>query len=1186
MPTPNSQIIAPATKTTSIGGDANQNQSRAADPGQSVWVGASAGSGKTKVLTDRVLRLLLPRSDGKPGTAPEKILCLTFTKIGASEMALRIGQKMAKWAILDEEQLYAALEDLRGIPPDPATTEAARRLFAQVIDAPGGLKILTIHSFCQSVLGRFPVEAGLPPHFSVADDTITRPLQQKAMETVLRQAQAAPTSPLATAIQSLSRIKDEGGLGDILETLMGERTRLFFMQRHFGSLPQIESALYTCLGLAPGDDESTLLQAGFAPQALDEGGLREAAKVMAANKSTTMQDRSTKMTALLDRLPDIKNLDLWSLYATYCAAFLKQDGAPFKDLVVKAIRDSAPDIAAVMAAEAARLVALEDKLKTARCAKTTHDLLVAGLALLRAYRQEKSTRAVLDYDDLIACTLDLLRGQSMNIPAPEAAAWVRYKLDQGIDHILIDEAQDTNPEQWDIIHALCDEFFSGDGARPDIDRTIFAVGDEKQSIFGFQRAAPEKFHTAKNTYATRAQEAGKRFDPVDMTISFRSTPAVLALTDAVFNTAEPWRDLGLAPETIISHTSFRAGQQGSAELWPMIEVDTPPEPEAWALPVVEERSENAETLLATTLATTIGKWMAKGEILPAYNRPIRPGDIMILVRSRGTIVEHLVRAFKSAKIPVSGIDRMVLSDQIAVQDMLAAARFALQPEDDLSLACLLKSPLIGFDEDRLYRTAIDRGTSSLWSSLRERDGGDVTTWLSALIARSGAVHPYEFFSHVLRHPCPADPTGNGLRAMAARLGEDATDPLQEFLTTTLQFEQDNPPSLQQFLRWQAEGSTEIKREQESGSDKIRIMTVHAAKGLQAPIVILPDTVHTPTSIGKIGTAERLIWAQHDGTVLPLWSPRKDDDCSLYNQLLLERKTRLEEEYRRLFYVALTRAADRVIVAGCKKSSRDPGEECWYKMAERAFARLESAPPPGQDLESFIPDAGADSLGWRLSNPQTDAPDMVEKDTKGKGAITPACADWSWLERDPPQEDQPPRPWSPSRPSDPEPAMASPLGAVTNPYRFRRGNATHALLQYLPALPHEQWERAAQYFITGQDLSDAVRQDVVHETLTLLTHPDFTALFGPGSMAEVPITGLIGGKLVSGQIDRLVITDTEILIVDYKTNRPPPLDVKDIPALYRSQMKAYRDTLQKIYPARRIRTFLLWTDGPRMMEVDA
>lgn len=526
---------------------------------------------------------------------------------------------------------------------------------------------------------------------------------------------------------------------------------------------------------------------------------------------------------------------------------------------------------------------------------------------------------------------------------------------------------------------------------------------------------------------------------------------------------------------------------------------------------------------------------------------------------------------------------MVLSEQIAVQDLLAAARFALLPEDDLSLAGLLKSPLLGIDEDTLFAAAVDRRGKSLWQAVKERLDPAITSWLTGLMAQAGTVRPYEFFSNLLHLPCPADPKGSGLRAMIRRLGDDCLDPLEEFLNTALHYEAENIPALQPFLNWQDEGDTTIKRELESAGGKIRIMTVHAAKGLQAPIVILPDTAHTATSIGKIGTQERLLWmAQNDGPPIPIWSARSGADCSLYNTTLNERKIRLTEEYRRLFYVALTRAADRLYIAGCVKN-RAPADESWYRLAEEGFKRLEKTCPPGLILEPLI-DEQADTPGYRLGNPQSAAPDRLKKDDREKAPVIPACADWTWLTGTPPEEENPPRPWSPSRPADPEPATRSPLDGAEDLYRFRRGVVTHTLLQFLPGLKQTQWQIAAENYVGKQDLGDAVKTGIVKETLAVLTDPDFGAVFGPGSMAEAPVTGLVDGKLVSGQIDRLLITADEIRIVDYKTNRPPPQHEKDVPALYRSQLRAYRDTLAKIYPARRIRCFLLWTDGPVMMEV--
>lgn len=574
--------------------DPDIQQGRAADPLQSVWVAASAGSGKTKVLTDRVLRLLLPASSTRPGTPAERILCLTFTKAGAAEMAVRITKALAGWAVQEEAGLQENLAKLLDRHPRPDEIEAARRLFAQVIDSPGGLKILTLHSFCQSVLGRFPLEAGLSPHTRVADENAIRPMQQNALEAVLRNAGKDPGGALHRALQELTAEKGEGDLLTLLQCLISERTQLTALLRHFGEGDAAHARLCRILGIDPEDKREKLLQDGLAR--MDEPALRAACAAMAIAKTASMQKAAQSIQALLDAA------DRAPLYPAYKAAFLTQDGNILARLTTKEI---APDIAAIMQAEAEQLYALEDRLKAAHCAAQTRNLLHLGTAMLDEYAAEKNRNGVLDYDDLIFHTLRLLSGDSMGTSPQAAAQWVMYKLDQGIDHILVDEAQDTNPEQWEIIHALCGEFFAGSGARPDLTRTIFAVGDEKQSIFGFQRAAPEKFRQAEAHYKAKAEEAGQRFASVPMNISFRSTASVLALTDAVFDTDAPWQLLGLPDGTRVEHVSHRQGQAGRVELWPLVSVDPAPDPAPWTLPITVEDTINAEALLCEKIARTI-----------------------------------------------------------------------------------------------------------------------------------------------------------------------------------------------------------------------------------------------------------------------------------------------------------------------------------------------------------------------------------------------------------------------------------------------------------------------------------------------------------------------------------------------------------------------------------------------------
>ncbi|MCB9987983.1 MAG: double-strand break repair helicase AddA [Rhodospirillales bacterium] len=1146
--------------------DPTVKQRNAANPHASVWVGASAGTGKTKVLVDRLLRLLLPRQDGRDGTLPHRILCLTFTKAAASEMALRINTILSQWAVIstddsgtDQKGLRTQLQELLGYEPSSDDIIAARRLFAQVVDTPGGLKIMTIHSFCQSVLGRFPLEAGLPPHFTVIDERQARELLITARDHMLRTARKNEDIPESPAFRMLATTQNESQFMSLLGHLTGER--LLLEKELPGadddlSLSAFHTKICALLDIESDADEDKILAAACKSDSFDESGLRSACAALATGTAASDQPKGIALQSWLDSSPHTRR-ENWK---SYSALYLKSDGAPYKKLITGKPAQNFPEAEPALQAESLRIFDIQDKLRAVRCAADTRNLFILGRSILQAYQSAKERLAALDYDDLILRTLALLQ-------KPDSAPWVLYKLDGGLDHVLIDEAQDTNPEQWQIISTLCDDFFSGNSAHDDIERTLFTVGDKKQSIYSFQRAAPQEFDRMKHHFATQIEAAAQKFTPETLNISFRSTKTVLRLVDTVF-AMDPARQ-GMENESP-EHISFRTGQAGLVELWPLFTLEDIPEEPPWTPPttIVESRGPGAQ--LAEHIGTTIARWLDNKDILESAGRPVIPGDIMILVRTRTAFVGQLVRALKTRKIPVSGIDRMVLGEQLAVMDLLALARFALLPDDDLTLACILKSPLIGWTEDQLYEIAIDRQNQSLWQTLGEKGPPKLVDWLQTLIFNAAADHPYEFFSRVLQQPCPADPV-SGLRAIIKRLGIDAQDPLDEFLNAALAFERDHIPALQDFLVWQQKEDIVIKREMEEAGNHVRIMTIHAAKGLQAPIVFLPDTIRTHAS----KRTPRLLWPDKSGLRLPLWSARSADDPALYQSARKKVEDRLDEEYRRLLYVAMTRAEERLYIAGyCGRTK--PIDDSWYNYVSAGFTAL-------GDTETI--EFGSQTA-LRITDPRTRDPDRAEKSQKTPQEISGPLPAMPWMTAPPPEEPDPPRPLTPSRPSEEQPAAQSPLSRQDT-YRFRRGNITHLLLQILPDLPVEKREATAAAYIDRQagDLPDSVRRDVVRETMAILSHPDYAPLFGPGSQAEIPVTGYVNGRLVSGQIDRILVTKDAIWIIDYKTNRPPPTEEQAIPALYRQQMKSYRDIVANIYDDRPVRCFLLWTDGPHLMEVN-
>lgn len=1144
----------PQTPPSARETDPNVLQRRASEPDTSVWVTASAGTGKTKVLTDRVLRLLLPREDGRPGTPAHKILCLTFTKAAASEMALRLSETLSQWAVLpegapeDKNSLRGKLKALLGRPATHEELKAARKLFAEVIDVPGGLKIMTIHAFCQSVLGRFPLEAKISPHFTVLEDAQAQTFMERARAAALTRAEVGSSDPLGKALAATAGAVNEEQFQSLLSVIARERAQLSALFTDNRDEQTLHAALCAQLDIPPNLSTDALI----AEFCANTGDLHAAARIMAEIGTKTDKENADKILPFLAATPEERP----NLLDTYTSAFVTQKHQPRAKFAGKAVCEADPGIPEILSREADRLLILREQINAANTAALTLNLLTLGRAVLDEYESLKTAAAALDFDDLILRTLELLTRENM-------AGWIHYKLDQGLDHVLIDEAQDTNPEQWKIAQALCSEFFYN-AQNSETDRTVFVVGDEKQSIYSFQRASPEEFEAMKHDFEHRVRDAGQKWDPVPMNTSFRSVKSVLNTVDAVFADPAARKGLGLAE---IEHTAYRRGQAGRVELWPLCESDEGKTPDLWTPLIEPEDQQSGQKKLATHIAKTIKNWLANGEKLESYDRAIQPGDIMILVRTRSKLVSQISRELKNAEIPLSGLDRMVLSEELAVQDMFAAAEFTLQPRDDLTLACLLKSPLIGLDEDKLYSLAIDRAPQTLLERVQQQ-APEIATYLHDLCKIAVRTGPFMLFSHILRTPCPGDEI-SGRRAFMARLGPDSMDPLDELLSAARQYEQTQTASLQHFINRQRAQNTEIKRQQHGEANEVRIMTVHGSKGLQAPVVILPDTIATPAQAP--GRAEkRLLWPSQTGLDVPLWSPRKDEDPAGYTTAMTALDEKLDEEYRRLLYVAMTRAEDRLYIGGAlnKKQSPDKRPEgCWYTLIENGLQRLETQ-------------AGEDG-GLCLTNPQREAPDKASKNIE-KQTKTLLLPDW--LRTPAPEETQDNRVYRPSR------ALETAISPLKDPqtHRFLRGNLTHKLLQLLPEIPPDRWQTVSERFLErySNDFDTQRRTEIIEETLRVLHDERFAAIFGLGSRAEVPITGFISGKgKISGQIDRLCVTEDEILIIDYKTNRPPPADQDGIPDIYREQLKTYAQILHGIYPGKTVRAALLWTDGPNLMPLD-
>jgi ATP-dependent helicase/nuclease subunit A len=1142
--------------------EADANQARASDPGASAWVSANAGTGKTAVLVKRVLRLLLA------GSRPESVLCLTYTKTAAAEMQNRLLSELADWATTSDDRLRDTLSKLMGRVPEAGDLRTARRLFACALEASGGLKIYTIHGFCERLLQRFPLEATVTPHFTVLDEQSAVLHKRDAFDAVVVKASDEPESSLGLALARIIGLTSEDYFRQVVNVALMKRAELARIMALHDSLEDWAEAeaeaLKQFLGVA-GKDEDALV-AAQADVLFDEQ-IDAVIAAFAAYASSAKTDKDADAA-----LRSARRTQGVSRSAALRSIFLTQKGEPRASVYTKGFGESAPSIAALLDEAKVAFAGLETDLAHLRVAEASGAVITLADAIQAEYERRKRDEAALDYDDLIGKTRHLLSRAG-------AAAWVLYKIDGGVDHILVDEAQVTNPEQWFIVEALAEEFFAGRGAS-ERTRTLFAVGDEKQSIYSFQGADPARFGTMGRAFGRRAQAADATWHEVPLNVSFRSTVPVLDAVDHVFAQGTAAQGLTFAENTIIKHHAFRQGQAGLVELWE-VETTEKPDPAPPFEPWNEDVSgANAIDALCKRIATTIAEWLAGDEALPSQGRAIKAGDILILVRRRNPFTAPMIRALKRAKIPVAGADRMRLMDQLAVQDLVALAEVLLMPEDDLALAVVLKSPLFDLNDDDLFALAHGR-KGSLWAELIDRGAKDprfkeAATRLSTWLGQADTLPPYEFFAELL------GAEGQLMRKrMLTRLGPEAAEAIDEFLDAALACDRDTAASLQGFVDELRHGEIDIKRDMDQDRDEVRIMTVHGAKGLQAPIVILPDTCVNPRGQGPRifeaprpghppGEVDHLLWPPAGHSGVPGLATAK---------AAAERSDR--EEYHRLLYVAMTRACDRLYVCGWQ-GVRGRDKNCWYDLVAEGLkahlsetvaedgstvsrmASTQEKPAKDEPKSAAAPEAPP-LPGWALTLATPErvrtrlTPSRLALNVEDGGSFGP---------------EQPP------------------LGpkALAGDLRFARGRLVHALLQHLPAVPPTEQKHAARTFVAarGGELPEALKQEIVSETLAIVGDARFAPLFEPGSLAEVPVVARFGkgeeGFDLEGQIDRLAILDGDLLILDYKTNRPPPTTPGEVAQAYVNQLAAYRLALRKMFPGKRLRAALLWTDGPTLMEI--
>lgn len=1114
--------------------EATQRQIMAARPDISTWVSANAGSGKTKVLTDRVARLLLD------GTPPQHILCLTYTKAAAAEMQNRLFKRLGDWAMLADEAL---IKELTALAPDKVLDSnilrQARTLFARAIETPGGLKIQTIHSFCSALLRRFPLEAGVSPQFKEMDPHQTRQILSEILKEIALDTKRGVIDVASLYVSDLD-------LTDLAEKIVAKRESL---------LPaRSASEIWSWFDLPEGYDTQSLLGEVFL------GGEREMfrdAATLLEGSSKADQKVAPFFRDWAGSEPDL------TLVEACCDKLLagEKTKTPFQSkfyaqhssLPTRKLINDHPEAFHRLEAFMKRIEAVRPRLYGLLDAKKTLALHQLAQEVLPPYLEKKAQLGLLDFDDMIRRARDLLSISNVS-------QWVLYRLDGGIDHILVDEAQDTSPDQWRVVQLLAGEFTAGEGARGDVTRTIFVVGDHKQSIYSFQGAAPEAFDTMKAHFGAQLGAVDQPLQDLALQFSFRSSPAILAATDAVFATSQGV-GVGGTPE----HIAFFDDIPGRVDLWSLEEPEELTEEEKeqrdkdesrWEDPMDLVQAEEPNPRLAKRISNFVADLLSSGTIpeKSGEGRRIEPGDILILVQRRSTLFRLILRELKShpAGIPVAGADRMTLGEEMAVKDICSLLAFLSLQDDDLALAEVLKSPLFNWSERDLYQLAHGRTTITLWRALFERQAEWPETFaiLEDLRQVSDFLRPYDLIERVLiRH--------DGRRKFIARLGKEAEDGLDALLHQARTYESNETPSLTGFLAWLDAQDIQLKRVLDENSNLVRVMTAHGSKGLEAPIVILPDTLKPLRE-----TPEEFI-EPHPGQLI--WKGVKEQRSDVTKSTLKRLKEADLAEDRRLLYVAMTRAEKWLVVCGAGKSKPDT----WYDLIEKG---LETLPTEACDL------AGA--LGRRYARGTW--PEL-RSTTQAMGKTTPVLPDWALKSAPLPQATI-----ATISPSDLGGAKALPGEAALfdTEAAMRRGRQLHLLIEVLPDVAPQDRQSVARFLLSSGE--DAALEEelpaLIEEALSVIEGQYDWDIFGPNSLSEVPYTAQMGDRTIHGIIDRLIVAPDRIRIVDYKSNAVVPKTLEDIPEGLLRQLGAYAQACGEIYPEREIEVALLWTRTAKLQPV--
>lgn len=1100
-------------------------------PVASVWITANAGSGKTTYLTRRVVTLLLL------GVTPERICCITYTKAAASEMRHRVLSQLRQLLLMDEAACRAKIETWLNRAATAEDVARARSLFGLVLDSPsGGLQLTTIHGFCQTILRRFPLEAGINPHFTVLEDGAADRLIAAEKNRLLNHYKG-DYPELNAALSLIAERTSESRFEDYIDAIVVRRGQWESIWRGQSS-ESLRAHLFALNGVPENASEQMLIDT-FATCITDAqaAAIRAALPDLQNHSKAAEQNMGRVLAAWLECAADQRS----SLIDAFCDLFLtKSEGTIRKTLLNKKEYPDGHPLREAVESIAQCAWRFQQSLAALASAEESYAMAVLARTLLEQYARAKEQQHALDYDDLIGKTRELFAN-------PALLGWVMTKLDHRIDHLLVDEAQDTSGEQWSITDLLVEELIAAsDGVGSgNVPRSLLVVGDEKQSIYSFQGAAPELFASTRSAFEAKLSPSYAPLNREALASSYRSAAPVLALVDEVAKL--PGMAAALSAEGQIEpHVLTRDTAAGSVTLYPPVIAPEPAPATPLTMPMEYTLTQSAARQLADTIAATIEDWLHSGRPLVNLGRPIEAGDILILVRSRTSIVLPLIRTLERRNIPVAGMDRLTLSKHLAVRDLLALMAFVLNPADDLALAQVLRSPIIGISEDALRALCFGR-SGTLFAAL-----GNHPLILQALECRHAT--PYDFLSEILEV--------QGRRSLfATRFGEEVHEILDELKSQAAALPEGMAPTLANFYDWLSGSERQIKREQETGStDRVRIMTVHGAKGLEAPVVVLADTVSMPTTQKEI-----FFFAKTPaGQLLPALA--LSEEAKRAPVLVAAKQSKADSlmaEYYRLLYVALTRARDELHVWGTATKKGTISDRTWYRQIEQAMHNLGAV----QDGE--------------LLHLSQEASEAIAGKPRAFAASQPLP---DWATRAAPRASATVQASTPSSLAPDE--MVSAYAASGGAGQRARGVRIHRILELIHADSDDTTVTKLSHLI-APEWEENERTQITRQLSALLEQERW--IWQSPSHAEVNIGGTIDihGTPVSinGQIDRLIETPEAMVILDYKTGHHVPASPDAISENYRVQLKTYHALVSRLYPEKTVRCALLWTGVPLLMWCD-